>query len=204
MLAAYAGHAAAALDLLIALEDARQEADRAGALLDLAHELAAATDAAAVTRRGGRGAAPHRRLHRASILLWDPAAGVLRTSASVGMTDEQRRAAHGRRAAARGHPRAGRDAHRPRAADPRTTPPAARRCGGLLRGIGTADVVAVPLLAGTTFLGVATAGWGRRGADRRSTATSSPGCAVSATRRPPRCRRPGCSRPSATRPRTTP
>ena len=41
MLAAYAGHAAAALDLLIALEDARQEADRAGALLELAHELAA-------------------------------------------------------------------------------------------------------------------------------------------------------------------
>ena len=39
MLAAYAGHAAAALDLIIALEDARQEAERAGALLELAHEL---------------------------------------------------------------------------------------------------------------------------------------------------------------------
>jgi hypothetical protein len=33
MLAAYASHAAGALDLLIALEQARQEADRAGALL---------------------------------------------------------------------------------------------------------------------------------------------------------------------------
>jgi len=30
----------------------------------------------------------------------------------------------------------------------------------LLRGVGTVDVVAVPLLADTTFLGVATAGWG--------------------------------------------
>jgi diguanylate cyclase (GGDEF)-like protein len=30
----------------------------------------------------------------------------------------------------------------------------------LLRGVGTEDVVAVPLLADTTFLGVATAGWG--------------------------------------------
>src|SRR3712207_6511640 len=31
----------------------------------------------------------------------------------------------------------------------------------LLEGTGTTDVVAVPLLAGTTFLGVATAGWKR-------------------------------------------
>ena len=40
MLGAYADHAAAALDLVMALEDARREADRAGALLALAHELA--------------------------------------------------------------------------------------------------------------------------------------------------------------------
>ena len=40
MLAAYAGHAAAALDLLIALEETRREAARASALLSLAHELA--------------------------------------------------------------------------------------------------------------------------------------------------------------------
>ena len=57
MLAAYAGHAAAALDLIIALEDARQEADRAGALLALAHELSAADRRGRRHRRRQRGAA---------------------------------------------------------------------------------------------------------------------------------------------------
>ena len=65
LLAAYAGHAAAALDLIIALEDARQEAERAGALLALAHELVRRHRRRGGHRRRQRGAAPHRRLHAA-------------------------------------------------------------------------------------------------------------------------------------------
>src|SRR4051795_1591922 len=90
MLAAYAGHAAAALDLLIALEDSRQEADRASALLSLAHELSTADGATAVCdvvvealpRIVGCGSA--------GILLWDPASGRLRTASSVGLDAEAR------------------------------------------------------------------------------------------------------------------
>ena len=81
MLAAYAGHAAAALDLLDgAGRRPAPEADRAGALLSLAHELAGGR------RRRRRSAASSPRrcrrvvgCSRASVLLWDPAEGILRT-----------------------------------------------------------------------------------------------------------------------------
>src|SRR3954454_3147525 len=49
MLAAYAGHPAAPLARITALEDAALEAPRAGALLSLAHERAGAADARAVS-----------------------------------------------------------------------------------------------------------------------------------------------------------
>lgn len=45
MLGAYAGHVAAALDLLVALEDTRYEAARFRALLALAYQLAHTCDA---------------------------------------------------------------------------------------------------------------------------------------------------------------
>ncbi|MCW2579853.1 MAG: Diguanylate cyclase protein [Blastococcus sp.] len=157
MLAAYAGHAAAALDLIIALEDARQEAERAGALLSLAHELAAATEADAVSDIVTEALPRIVGCTSAGILLWDPAAGRLRRQSSVGL---------------------GRGAHEFMLASPlkaddtpelvgmltdreprilgRASSPAMRR---LLEGTGISDVVAVPLVAGTSFLGVATASW---------------------------------------------
>ena len=158
MLAAYAGHAASALDLLIALEEARLEASRASALLELAHELAAAADATAVTDVVTRALPRVVGCSRASILLWDPGAGVLRTSASVGMSPEQY--AVMRTATIR--PEETPELvgmltdPAPLVIDDTTSSPALR---GILRAIGSADVVAVPLLAGATFLGVATAGW---------------------------------------------
>src|SRR5688500_11219216 len=89
MLAAYAGHAAAALDLLIALENARLEAGRASALLDVAHQLAAASDAAAISHVVATALPRIVGCSRSSIMLWDPSAGVLRTAAAAGMSDEQ-------------------------------------------------------------------------------------------------------------------
>jgi diguanylate cyclase (GGDEF)-like protein len=158
MLAAYAGHAAAALDLLIALEDARLEAERAGALLAVAHELAAASDAGAVARVVAEALPKIVGCTRSSILLWDPSAGVLRTSAAFGMTEAQ----HGVLQSASIRPE-----DTPELVGMLTDPaplylhddsssPLLRR---LLHAIGSADVVAVPLLAGNTFMGVATAGW---------------------------------------------
>jgi diguanylate cyclase (GGDEF)-like protein len=158
MLAAYAGHAAAALDLLIALEDSRQEADRASALLSLAHELSTADGATAVCdvvvealpRIVGCGSA--------GILLWDPASGRLRTASSVGLDAEAR------------------DMMLSTSLSPEDTPELVAMLSdreprilsstdgsvvlqNLLRSLGLTDVVAVPLVAGQTFLGVATASW---------------------------------------------
>jgi diguanylate cyclase (GGDEF)-like protein len=161
MLAAYAGHAAAALDLIIALEDARQEADRAGALLSLAHALAATTDAAAVTDVVSEALPRIVGCTSAGILLWDPASGSLRSQSSVGLSGDGTELLHTTTLRAEELPElvSMLTDREPRIISAETSSAPLRQ---LLEGVGTADVVAVPLLAGTTFLGVATAGW-RRG-----------------------------------------
>jgi diguanylate cyclase (GGDEF)-like protein len=158
MLAAYAGHAAAALDLIIALEDARTEADRAGALLALAHELAAAADAAEVAELVTAALLRVVGCARASLLLWDPGAGVLRAAATAGLSEEQAAVMRLTDLRPEETPElmgllTERD---PLVLDDTTSSPTIR---ALLRGVGSARVVAVPLLAGSTFLGVVTAGW---------------------------------------------
>jgi diguanylate cyclase (GGDEF)-like protein len=158
MLAAYAGHAANALDLLIALQDARQEADRAGALLALAHALAAAPDVAAVSHIVTEALPRIVGCTRASLLLWDPGAGVLRASSAFGMSGDQRAVLQGAELRPEETPELiGMLTDRtPRVIDDSTSSPMLR---ALLRSINSAEIVAVPLLAGTTFLGVVTAGW---------------------------------------------
>jgi diguanylate cyclase (GGDEF)-like protein len=158
MLAAYAGHAAAALDLIIALEDARQEAERAGALLELAHQLSAATDAGAVTEIVSEALPRIVGCTSAGILMWDPASGSLRSHSTVGLSDDgadllRTTALHVEDVPELVGMLTDRE---PRIISSATSSPALQR---LLQGVGTADVVAVPLLAGSTFLGVATAGW---------------------------------------------
>ena len=158
MLAAYARHAAAALDLIIALEDARTEAERAGVLLDLSHELARATDTAEVTDLVTRALPRVVGCTRASLMLWDPGAGALRVSSASGISDEQWALFQSVELRPEDTPElVGMLTDRtPMILDDATSSPVVR---ALLRGIGSADVVAVPLLAGTTFLGVATVGW---------------------------------------------
>jgi diguanylate cyclase (GGDEF)-like protein len=158
MLAAYAGHAAAALDLLIALEDARQEADRAGALLELAHALAAAADATEVTDVVSEALPRIVGCRSAGILLWDPATGSLRSRSAAGLSSERAGRLQDTPLRAEDVPElVGMLTDRePRIISSASSSPALRL---LLEELDTADVVAVPLLAGTTFLGVATAGW---------------------------------------------
>ena len=159
LLAAYAGHAAAALDLIIALEGARQEAERAGALLSLAHELSAATDSAAVTAVVSEALPRIVGCTSAGILMWDAATGSLQSHSSVGLSEEGTELLQTTMLRAEDVPElVGMLTDRePRIIRSATSSPALRE---LLRGVGTADVVAVPLLADTHFLGVATAGWG--------------------------------------------
>jgi uncharacterized protein (TIGR02265 family) len=158
MLAAYAGHAAAALDLIFALEQSREEADRAGALLSLAHELAASTEAAEVCEIVTRALPRVVGCTSAGILLWDPTTAQLRGQSSIGLTD----AAHRFMLASPLTPEDSPELvgmlsdREPRILHTAHSSPAMRR---FLETIGVTDVVAVPLLAGGTFLGVATASW---------------------------------------------
>ncbi|TFV54977.1 diguanylate cyclase [Geodermatophilus sp. DF01-2] len=158
MLSAYAGYAAAALDLLLALETSRQEADRAGTLLTLAHELAGATDAGNVCSVVAE-ALPHVvGCDSAAVLLWDPAAGCLRTAATVHPAEESRALMQAATLHAEDVPElVGMLTDRePRFLRPESSSPLLRT---LLEALQVTDVVAVPVLAGRTFLGVVTASW---------------------------------------------
>jgi diguanylate cyclase (GGDEF)-like protein len=158
MLAAYAGHAAAALELLFALDGARLEASRAGALLALAHELAAAEDVDAISAVVAEALPRVVGCDSASLMLWNPAEGQLRAHASVNVTEE----GDGAFRAARLRPEDTPElmdlltSREPRIIRTAESSPALR---ALLARIGVSDVVALPLVAGGTFLGVATASW---------------------------------------------
>ncbi|WP_104522645.1 GGDEF domain-containing protein [Blastococcus atacamensis] len=161
MLAAYAGHAAAALDLIIALEKARTEAARAGALLHLAHELAATTDAAEVAELV-TGALPEIvGCTSAGILMWDAATASLRSHSSVGLGAAAHELLQATPLRAEDVPElvGMLTSREPQVLRSETSSPVLRR---LLEGLGTTELVAVPLIADGAFLGAATAGW-RRG-----------------------------------------
>ena len=158
MLAAYAGYAAAALDLLMALESSRQEADRAGTLLTLAHELAGATDAGDVCTVVVEALPRVVGCDSAAVLLWDPAEGCLRTAAHVDPVPEHQEIMYGTPLHAEDVPElVGMLTDRePRFLRPESSSPLLRQ---LLEALQLTDVVAVPVVAGRTFLGVATASW---------------------------------------------
>jgi diguanylate cyclase (GGDEF)-like protein len=158
MLAAYAGHAAAALDLLLARDQARLEADRAGALLALAHELAGAGDAVEVCTVVTAALPGVVGCSRASMMLWDATSGVLRTHAASGLPPREEALVLGAEVRPEETPElVGMMTDRePRVFGGQTSSPVLR---DLLTAIGSTHVIAVPLLAGASFLGVATVGW---------------------------------------------
>ncbi|MGY1830601.1 diguanylate cyclase domain-containing protein [Geodermatophilus sp. SYSU D01180] len=158
MLAAYAGHAAAALDLVLALEDSRLEARRAGALLELAHGLAQAGEAAEVCAVVARALTGIVGCGSSGVLLWDPAGGVLRAESCAGLSPEQEEVLRSAALRAGDVPEVfGILTDR----EPRVVSAtgASAPMRDLLAALHLTDVVAVPLLAGTTFLGVVTASW---------------------------------------------
>ncbi|WP_040338733.1 sensor domain-containing diguanylate cyclase [Candidatus Blastococcus massiliensis] len=159
MLAAYAGHAAAALDLIIALEEVRLEASRAGALLSLAHQLAAAPDVDAICTVVVDALPVVVGCSSASVMLWDPAEGQLRAHASVN-PDPGLEAVFAEAAL---RPEDTPElmemlsAREPLVLESASSSPVLR---DLLALMGVSDVVVLPLVAGDVFLGVATASWG--------------------------------------------
>ncbi|MGY1673687.1 diguanylate cyclase domain-containing protein [Geodermatophilus sp. SYSU D00710] len=158
MLAAYAGHAAAALDLVMALEGSRSEARRAGALLELAHGLSQASDVAGICEVVAGALPSVVGCTNAAVMLWDPAAGTLATAATVGLRPQQEAVMRATSLRAEDVPELfGMLTDR--------APRIVSATGGsvpmrdLLTALDLTDVVAVPLLAGSSFLGVVTASW---------------------------------------------
>jgi diguanylate cyclase (GGDEF)-like protein len=158
MLAAYAGHAAAAIELLSALDGARLEASRAGALLSLAHELAGVQDVDSICSVVAESLPRVVGCSSASVMLWEPEDGQLRTRASANLNRER----SGLLLATPLRPEATPElmelltTREPSIIRDADSSPVVRR---LLEQIGVADVVALPLVAGGAVLGVATASW---------------------------------------------
>ena len=156
LLAAYARHAAAALDAVASLEAARRDRDTAEALLQLAHELARASSPAEVARRVADAIPRITGTDRVGVWLWDEPVGTLRLEAQYPAI-----------AALAAPPvvlRAGRIAELARLAD-RPEPMAVDLddASGPIRALMVAARLArcivVPVVARGQFLGVLTAGF---------------------------------------------
>ena len=158
LLGAYAAHAAAALDLVLALEDSRREATRATALLSLADALAAAPDAAAVGRLVADALLDIVGCDQSSVMLWEPAGGELRAIAAGGMTPEAEREFLATTVRADTTPELAAilARHEPVLI---TAAEASGELAALLQRLDVGSVVVVPLLADQVLMGVATASW---------------------------------------------
>lgn len=88
LLAAYARHAAVALDAATALEQARARGETAEALFDLARSLAAAADENEVAARLAEAAPRIVGASRCVVGLWDPAGGAIIARAVHGFSEE--------------------------------------------------------------------------------------------------------------------
>jgi diguanylate cyclase (GGDEF)-like protein len=151
-LAAYAAHAAAVLDLHMALEDSR-------ALLGLSHDFATAEEsgqvaeilAAAIPRISG--------CTYASVLLWGGDSGELRAAATAGFSPSAREAllAASLRPAEVPELMEILGRHKPLVIDTDTATPG---LSPLLTALGLGGVLVVPLVADGALLGLAAASWG--------------------------------------------
>ena len=159
LLAAYASHAAAALDLLTALEDSRRDGARSAALLSLAHRLAGVTDSADVARVVTEGLPSIVGCSHAAVMLWEPVAGELRTSATVGLSPEREGLMRSAVLRALDVPELA-ELVTDRLPATIVKDDASPVLAALLAALDVEHVIAVPLLSGDELLGVATASWG--------------------------------------------
>jgi diguanylate cyclase (GGDEF)-like protein len=158
LLEAYAGHAAAALDLLTALEESRREGLRTAALLGLAHELATSDSVEAIAEVVASALPTIVGSHSAGVLLWDADRGELRPAASTGLGAAQREQLLGTTISIDQTPELiGLLTRQKRLLI--NADGASPELSDLLRALGVFNVMAVPLLAGDVMMGVATVSW---------------------------------------------
>jgi diguanylate cyclase (GGDEF)-like protein len=159
LLAAYAGHAAAVLDLHMALGDSRMEASRAGALLALSHELAGADESGQVADLVAAALPGIVGCDKAAVLLWDPDHGVLRPVSIEGLTEDESAIFMAVTITPADTPELMDLLAKlePLVLAYETVSPELRQLLGVLR-IG--GILVVPLLAGGSLLGVTVSAWG--------------------------------------------
>ncbi|MGY1741318.1 MULTISPECIES: diguanylate cyclase domain-containing protein [unclassified Blastococcus] len=158
VLQASAGLVAAVLERWAAAEDARREAARAAALTALGTALAGAPDATAACVEAAGVLPAAVGCDRASLLLWEAGTGRLRAVAGAGAAEAVPLELY----AEETPELVGMLTDRaPRVLRWETCSPAVR---DLLGAGGTTDALAVPLVAGDVFLGVAAASWPAGGA----------------------------------------
>nr|WP_297424459.1 EAL domain-containing protein [uncultured Actinotalea sp.] len=156
LLEAYSRHAAAALDLLTALETTRTESERATALLRLAQDLASAEDEHAVAEVLAEALPVVVGCRSASVMLWE--AGRLRVVAAAGQAPDRRAALLGTVMPEDASPELSRLLTRREVlvVDPETATPL---IADVLRSIGASVTLVAPIVAGETMLGLVTASW---------------------------------------------
>ena len=166
LLIAYARHAAAALDLVGALETSRRETARATALLTLAQDLTAAHDADAVAQVAAVALPRITGSRSSSLLLWNSAEGILRAAASSGHTDAERSALLAKEIRADVTPELVEllTRRQPMHIDSAVASP---DLADLIGAVGARAVTTVPLVAGDELMGVVTVGWERELTPRR-------------------------------------
>lgn len=155
----YARHAAAALDMMTALEDSRRDAERARALLHLSQQLTEASSPSDIAELIAASLPTIVNCDNADVWLWDDSSGLLTAEATAGTI--------GPGGAVRGA-----------VLDPAQTPELAAlladpqphvlqpehlggSIGRLLDELGLEYSIIVPLMDGDRFLGIATANWVR-------------------------------------------
>jgi diguanylate cyclase (GGDEF)-like protein len=158
LLGAYAGHAAAALDTIIALEGARKGEERANALLRLATSLVRTQRAAEVAQIIAEALPDIVGSSRGGVLLWDDAAGDLYAAAATGLSAGERQVLSGYRISPERSPTlaAIRDDPRPRLVTREAAEPFVR---DMLERTGGDRVAVTPMVADGRLLGVVTSGW---------------------------------------------
>jgi diguanylate cyclase (GGDEF)-like protein len=158
LLAAYAGHVAAALEAAAALEEARRESATAHVLLGLGRALADLGTRNEVADRLASATASVVDADAISVLLWDDERAVLELVASVGMTEDAQRAIGGLAISAADTPVLTQILQD---SEPQvlTSDTEDELVSALLGAAGMASVAVVPIRSGGRFFGAVTAAY---------------------------------------------
>lgn len=156
LLAAYANHVAAALELVLSRDASRRDAARARELVALAGRLSRARDEQAVADAVIEAIRTIVGTSRATVLRWDAGTGQLEALACSGLSEAQSAALFASRLRPDDTPELARmlARHEPTTLHLNGQSPALDQ---LLAAVGSRAAIAMPLLAGDQLLGVATA-----------------------------------------------